>query len=347
MQGKVFSIFMIIKNYHKMKKLLLTGAMLMAINFGIKAQEQQIITSFEETEDAGYVVEDDIANYSDLWSTYSSATAGDADSGLITISDEWASDGTQSLKFAPVGNQADEANYAFGPLYNFTSLLGTQFDLTFDANTDDVSNSSSNMIYQLIAYDEAEDTQTAIAKVQFDYSGSIYVWDSSADQTSANGYGYVEATGFEANTTYTVNVRFNEDESISYLVNDEEVFNFTPSDTSVLTGYYYPAILTDDYDSTWYVDNITLALPAAAVTNPSLSQFAVYPNPAANVVNVSNAQALVNSVALTDINGRTVKTAQFNNVSDAQVNISDLATGVYIMTINSDKGTTTQKVVKE
>jgi hypothetical protein len=76
------------------------------------------------------------------------------------------------------------------------------------------------------------------------------------------------------------------------------------------------------------------------------SNFKVYPNPSSNVVNVNSANALVNAVNFTDLNGRIVKSAKFNGVADAQVNISDLASGVYMMNISSDKGTTVKKIVK-
>jgi len=76
------------------------------------------------------------------------------------------------------------------------------------------------------------------------------------------------------------------------------------------------------------------------------STFAVYPNPTSNVVNVNSNNALVNAVNFTDLNGRVVKSAKFNGVTDAQVNISDLASGVYMMNISSDKGTTVKKIVK-
>ena len=49
---------------------------------------------------------------------------------------------------------------------------------------------------------------------------------------------------------------------------------------------------------------------------------------------------------MTDLNGRTIKTANFTNVIDAQINISDLAQGVYMMKIVSDKGTATKKIIK-
>jgi len=329
-----------------MKKLLLTGAALLALNLTVSAQ-QQLITSFEETETAGFVAGEDIGNYTDDWSTYSTANTGDVDSGLITISDEWASEGTQSLKFSAVSVGDDQANYAYGPLYNFTTLLGNTFSLTFDAYTNVLDESSSNMIYQYVNYDDTAQTQTAVAKVQFDYSGVIYVWDSSVAQTAANQYGYVDSGfTFDAETTYTINVRFNEDGSVTYLVNGEEAYTFTPTDSTVLNGYYYSAILTDDYGSDWYLDNFTVDVPTAGVANPALSQFAVYPNPATNFVTVSNENALVNSVAIIDMNGRAVKTVKFDGVAQAQVNISELSAGIYLMNISSDKGTTTKKIVK-
>ncbi len=75
------------------------------------------------------------------------------------------------------------------------------------------------------------------------------------------------------------------------------------------------------------------------------SNFAVYPNPANDVVNIS-ANAGLNNVQIVDINGRTVKSAKFDGATQAQINISDLASGLYIMNIASDKGTTSQKIVK-
>lgn len=74
--------------------------------------------------------------------------------------------------------------------------------------------------------------------------------------------------------------------------------------------------------------------------------FSVYPNPAKDVINVSNTMNLVvNSIVLTDLNGRVVK-SQKVNAMDAQVSISDLATGVYMMNVNTDQGSVTKKIIK-
>ncbi|MES2487173.1 MAG: T9SS type A sorting domain-containing protein [Bacteroidota bacterium] len=105
------------------------------------------------------------------------------------------------------------------------------------------------------------------------------------------------------------------------------------------------------YDVT---DQFILLLDDIVVTegvmgvNPTLAnKFSVSPNPANNLVTIANADnMLVNAVSVTDMNGRVVKTASFDGVAQAQVNVSDLANGVYMMTISSDKGSVTKKIVK-
>lgn len=78
------------------------------------------------------------------------------------------------------------------------------------------------------------------------------------------------------------------------------------------------------------------------------SQFSVYPNPAKNFVNISNTSgAILSSVELVDINGRIVKNVKLQNVSEAQIILTDLSTGIYTMKIISDKGTVTKKIIKE
>lgn len=82
-------------------------------------------------------------------------------------------------------------------------------------------------------------------------------------------------------------------------------------------------------------------------SNVIASKFSISPNPANDVVSVSNGDSMfVNEISITDLNGRTVKKVSFDNVAIAQVNVSDLASGMYIMNVTSDKGTATKKFVK-
>lgn len=78
----------------------------------------------------------------------------------------------------------------------------------------------------------------------------------------------------------------------------------------------------------------------------SISSFDAFPNPAKDVLNVYFAQAQNATIQLIDTNGRVVKQVTMN-VTEGQINISDLNSGVYIMNVTSELGTFNKKIVKE
>ncbi len=80
--------------------------------------------------------------------------------------------------------------------------------------------------------------------------------------------------------------------------------------------------------------------------------FVVYPNPANNVVNVSimNNDQFNGEIQVCDVYGKVVRTvAGANNDSPLQtrIDISGLASGVYFVRINTEKGSITRKFVKK
>ncbi len=83
--------------------------------------------------------------------------------------------------------------------------------------------------------------------------------------------------------------------------------------------------------------------------NQFLSEkFALFPNPTKDIINVINSiDASITNLEVTDVNGRIVKSVKTNGVSEAQISVSELSSGIYMMKIVSDKGTTTKKVIKE
>lgn len=77
------------------------------------------------------------------------------------------------------------------------------------------------------------------------------------------------------------------------------------------------------------------------------NKFSAYPNPANSTVTVSNNEnLLVTDVTITDINGRTVKSLKVNNLSEVQMNISELTAGVYFMNVTTDSGKAVKKFIK-
>lgn len=94
------------------------------------------------------------------------------------------------------------------------------------------------------------------------------------------------------------------------------------------------------------LDSVNITSAPLSIDSAVLDKFSVFPNPANNVVNVSSTAALVTGVQIADVNGRVVKAAKFEGVNEAKVSISDISSGVYMMTILSDKGSAVKKIIK-
>jgi opacity protein-like surface antigen len=77
------------------------------------------------------------------------------------------------------------------------------------------------------------------------------------------------------------------------------------------------------------------------------AKFSTHPNPANDVVNISNNDnILLTNITVNDINGRTVKTVKVNNLSEVQLDVNELSSGVYFMNITSDSGIAVKKFIK-
>lgn len=110
---------------------------------------------------------------------------------------------------------------------------------------------------------------------------------------------------------------------------------------------------TNTAAATTLIDNFVTRASAAdtllGVESVTLAEnkFSVFPNPASNLISISNSEnILVNEITITDLNGRVVKQSKYNNTSEIQINVSDLASGMYLMNITSDQGSATKKIIK-
>lgn len=95
------------------------------------------------------------------------------------------------------------------------------------------------------------------------------------------------------------------------------------------------------------VDDFKVTTTGLGVNQAFAEKFNTYPNPANNVVNISNNDNItLTNVDINDINGRTVKTMKVNNLSEVQIDIAELSAGVYFMNINTDSGIAVKKFIK-
>ena len=177
------------------------------------------------------------------------------------------------------------------------------------------------------------------------YYDRVYLSATAPSITSSTyklSYGTTQTAATQTNTLATVTAA-----NTAYAL---KTYTFTPATTGV---YYFSFLNTTAANATastteaLLIDNFTVSQTLS--NNVVLdSKFSTFPNPAKNVINVANTtDALISGIEMTDINGRVVKNVKLSDVSEAQVNVSDLSVGVYMMKIVSDKGTTTKKVIKE
>mgnify|MGYP006382308141 FL=1 len=88
-----------------------------------------------------------------------------------------------------------------------------------------------------------------------------------------------------------------------------------------------------------------LTLSSENFGDNSLDKIALYPNPVISVLSISNANIYeIRNVFVTDINGRKIK---IQSDSFSEIDVSDLNSGVYFLTIETDEGKSTKKFIKQ
>ena len=127
----------------------------------------------------------------------------------------------------------------------------------------------------------------------------------------------------------------------------QKTFTFTPTTAGVYYfGFRNNSALNAAGTHALIVDNFSVT-QTLSVEDFLNSNFSVSPNPAKDLITITNSDNIsVNSISITDLNGRTVKQNTYSNETNVQVNISDLSSGVYMMNITSDKGSVTKKIIK-
>ena len=85
-----------------------------------------------------------------------------------------------------------------------------------------------------------------------------------------------------------------------------------------------------------------------SVTSSELAQFKMYPNPSTDIVNITLPQSItdLNSIEVFDIAGRQIESINsFENLNAIQFNVSAFNSGVYIVRLNTEKGSFAKKLI--
>ena len=90
------------------------------------------------------------------------------------------------------------------------------------------------------------------------------------------------------------------------------------------------------------IDTFSITRPALAVSDASKSKIAVYPNPVTDFLKVNSASK-ISSVEIFDRSGKKIAA----ELIDGKIDVQGLAIGTYVIKIQDQEGTSTQKFIKK
>ncbi len=179
-----------------------------------------------------------------------------------------------------------------------------------------------NMSYQMAQgnFNEATD--------YLDVAGTFNGWDGTNHHLTALGdsmYG-ITVENFTAGDAIAYKFRINGSWDTSEFPNGGADRTYT-----VLDGLNEITV--------WYNDEAT------GINDPVQNTYNIYPNPMTDKLVIGNMKD-VTKVEIYNVTGQIVKSFNYNSVEQAQINTSDLNSGMYILTIYSGSSTSSTKLVK-
>lgn len=218
-------------------------------------------------------------------------------------------------------------------LMNATSTAeGT---ITYNFTVDSIFDAGSYKLITLFTPTNSNDYTSASDTLEFNVSKATLI--VTADNQSIEEGSAIPTLSI----TYTdfVNNDYEDDLDVAPVAS-------TPADSSSMPGEYDIAVSggSDNNYAFAYVNGTLIIKTEVALIDEDLRAISVYPNPAINVVNITN---VVNTtVEIFDITGQLIFTEDV--VSEVeQINVSDFKAGIYIINITSDMTTVRKRLVIE
>lgn len=160
--------------------------------------------------------------------------------------------------------------------------------------------------------------------INYNWNGSQWVNDRKYNFTYNNSYAFSDLLLPEIYGNTLINIFFNH-----MLTNGKSyIWDTTLNDWTV----------TDNSDFS-YSEHEILSVPESNV-----GQIKIYPNPVSNVLTIKSEIDIIDKVEIYSVFGKKIKTinSYFENI-----NTEDLSNGIYLLRINSEKGTTIKKLIKK
>lgn len=125
---------------------------------------------------------------------------------------------------------------------------------------------------------------------------------------------------------------------------DEQLLDNTLVMPTETTEYTVKSVLTGCPDA---VAGVLIKVQKNTIEEIS-NDISIYPNPANDMATISSANRAIKSIKITNLSGRNIMAIRFStNLKQQTINISDLTTGVYLLSIETEgNNTITKKLIK-
>lgn len=309
-----------------MKKILLSVAFLSATFIGANAQN----ISFEDSE--GFNL-GPISGQNN-WTLTGTGMLG----SNAVVTDETSSEGANSLRINSGNTQSPTLMGVFSSPLSFEE---TEYNIIQDIYIDDFAATGEGSDVVIDIFEIQGSTYYVTARVVLDATGSVNLVSGMDNNNNLEYENFI--IDYEAGWN---TLRFHIDtttQTITYFLNGTQFYSHSMFQGEAAHRLAYRF---NDYSTGFNVDNIILDDGALSTSNFETFSVSVYPNPATDLINISNSTEVIDNVTFTDLNGRTVKQV-VPGVAEAQINISDLAQGIYILNATSNGKSFTQKIVKQ
>jgi len=166
---------------------------------------------------------------------------------------------------------------------------------------------------------------------------------------------YFTLNGLDYDTLRTGNISLeNQDNSIiaasnSYTLGAGSIVISNPANAVDISNFkIIPATITDLSNFAFHNVNITVGATLSIEDANVNNNVQIYPNPSRGKIAINSSGIILKDIEISDLKGRVISNYKLGGINNTkQLNLPELSSGVYLININSDKGTIVRKLIIE
>ncbi|MPT30122.1 MAG: T9SS type A sorting domain-containing protein [Chryseobacterium sp.] len=238
-----------------------------------------------------------------------------------------ASDGNNSVEVTSTSNYTENFSFLFKKIPEYNRL-----SVSADVKLEKLNSSD---YYMLSLYYNNNGNYSWAGGFNFMYSGKLYA-DSDVN--------FLDLGNWIPEKWYNLRIEIDHvtEKNVKYYLDGQLVHTSTLGPKIVRAND-----LNFEFDndgSGFVVDNIIIRdMDQLSVSDISKTQFNIFPNPTSNFINIKSNE-IIKSVKLYNASGSLIKT---ENANLSKIDISTFPKGNYLISIETDSGIETKKIIKE